>query len=83
MAGLSARLRALVRRSATSADVDEDLQYHLDREIARNVASGMTPRDARDAAHRTLGNLTDYAESARAAYGWTWLEQLAQDATYG
>lgn len=83
MAGFTARLRALVRRSATQADVDEELRYHLDRESERNVASGMTPRDARDAARRTLGNLTVHAESARAAYGWTWVEQLAQDAMYG
>ena len=83
MSGLSARLRALFRRSATRADVDEELQYHLDREIERHTASGISARDARDAARRSLGNLTVHAESARAAYGWTWLEQLAQDAAYG
>lgn len=83
MAGLTARLRALLRRSATQADVDEELHYHLDREIERNLASGMMSRDARDAARRTLGNLAVHAESARAAYGWTWLEEMAQDAAYG
>src|SRR6476646_1057210 len=83
MSGLAARLRALLRRSATNAELDEELQYHLDREVERNIAHGMNARDARDAARRSLGNLTFHAENARAAYGWTWLEQLAQDASYG
>jgi predicted permease len=83
MSGLAARLRALLRRSATNAELDEELQYHLDREVERNIARGMSAREARDAARRSLGNLTVHAENARAAYGWTWLEQLAQDASYG
>jgi len=83
MSGLAARLRALLRRSATNAELDEELQYHLDREVERNVARGMKAREARDSARRSLGNLTVHAENARAAYGWTWLEQLAQDASYG
>jgi len=83
MSGIRARVRALLRRSATNAELDEELQYHLDREIERNIAHGMNAHDARDAARRSLGNLTVHAESARAAYGWTWLEQLAQDASYG
>jgi hypothetical protein len=45
MPGLSARLRALLRRSATNAELDEELQYHLDREVERNVANGMNARD--------------------------------------
>src|SRR5690349_73325 len=83
MSGLAARLRALLRRSATDAELDEELQYHFDRELERNVACGMSPGDARDATRRSLGNLTVHAENARAAYGWTWLEQLGQDASYG
>ena len=83
MSGLTARFRALLRRSGTNAELDEELQYHLDREVERNVANGMSAGDARDAARRSLGNLTVHAEDARAAYGWTWLEQLAQDASYG
>ena len=83
MSGLAARLRALFHHSATNAELDEELQYHFDREVERNVANGMNARDARDAARRALGNLTVHAENARAAYGWLWLEQLAQDASYG
>ena len=83
MSGLAARLRALFHRSATNAELDVELKYHFDREVERNAAKGMNARDAHDAARRALGNLTVHAENARAAYGWLWLEQLAQDASYG
>src|SRR4051812_23148542 len=83
MRGITARLRALLRRSVTDAELDEELRYHLDRETERNVARGLNARDARDAARRSLGNLTAHSEQAREAFGWTWLEHLAQDAVYG
>ena len=83
MRGLAARLRALFRRTTTDAELEEELAYHLDRETERNVTAGMSAPDARDAARRSLGNLTAHTEQAREAFGWTWLEHLGQDATYG
>src|SRR5919107_3221677 len=83
MSGFSARLRALFRRSVTDAELDEELRYHLERETERNTARGLSDRDARDAARRSLGNLTVHSEQAREAFGWTWLEHVAQDAAYG
>ncbi len=80
--GLTARLRALVARRLTDREIDEELQYHLDRETERNVANGMTPHEARAAAQRSLGNITLAAEDARAALRWSWLEQLRQDAGF-
>jgi predicted permease len=83
MWGTIARLRALFQRSVTDAELDEELRYHLDRETERNVARGLSEREARDAARQSLGNLTVHSEQAREAFGWTWLERLGQDATYG
>ena len=31
MTGIAARLRALFRRSAADAELDQELQYHLER----------------------------------------------------
>ena len=83
MWGTIARLRALFQRAVTDAELDEELRYHLDRETERNVARGLSERDARDTARRSLGNLTIHSEQAREAFEWTWLEHLGQDATYG
>ena len=58
LAGAWIRLRALVFRQRANNDLDEEMRYHLDREIERNVANGMTPSEARGAARRAFGNLT-------------------------
>ena len=35
------RLASLLRRRRVDADLDEELRYHLEREVERNVANGM------------------------------------------
>lgn len=82
LAGLRLRLAALVSRGAADADIDEELRYHLDREIERNVAKGMSPTDARHAGRRAFGNVTVHAEQARDTMRWAWLEELRQDVQY-
>src|SRR5690348_1973920 len=82
IASLIVRLKALVFRRTAEAELDEELRYHLEREIERNVANGMSPADARDAARRALGNLTVATEQARDAVRWRWLEELRQDLSF-
>jgi len=76
------RLRALVNRRAADTELHDELRYHLEREMERNVANGMSPADARDAARRAFGNPTVHTESARDAMRWMLLEELRQDAAY-
>src|SRR5215831_4561328 len=78
LASLRIRLTALFLRRQTDADLDEELQYHLERETDRNVACGMSPADAHDAARRSVGNLTVASEAARDAMRWRWLDVLVQ-----
>jgi predicted permease len=82
IAGLMIRFRALVARRASDAELDEEVRYHLEREIERNVASGMSPADARDEARRAFGNPTVHTENARDALRWRPLEELRQDVAY-
>src|SRR5215831_10347797 len=82
LASLRIRLRALVSRPAVDAELDDELHYHLERETERNVANGMSPSDARDAARRAIGNLTVHAETARDTMRWRWLDELSQDVSY-
>ena len=77
------RLRALLDRRGADAELDDELRYHLERETERNVANGMSPPDAHDAARRALGNLTVHAEAARDTMRWRWLDELTQDVSYG
>src|SRR6202041_1879139 len=59
------------------------LQFHLEQQIAENVAAGMSKDEARYAAMRAFGNPTALKEETRESWGWIWLEQLAQDLRYG
>ncbi len=79
LAQLRARLHALVRRRATDADLDEEIRYHVERDVERNIAKGMSANDARAAARRAFGNVTIATEQSREAWRWQTLEELAQD----
>ena len=82
LARLLVRLKALVFRRATDAELEEELAYHLEREADRNVARGMSPDSAVDAARRVFGNPTLVAELARDASRWKTIEELRQDLSY-
>ena len=81
-APLLIRLKALVFRRAADAELDEELRYHLEREVERNVANGMSLSEARDAARRAFGNVTVATENAREASRWRIIEELGQDVQY-
>ncbi len=60
---LLARLQGLRRRARAAAELDEELQFHLEHEIAAHVARGMSPADARRVALRDLGGIAQTRES--------------------
>ena len=80
--GLRLRLRSLFRRDQVAHELDREIQFHLDQQIAENISGGMSPSEARSAAMRTFGNPTAIREETRETWGWTWLEQLVQDARF-
>jgi macrolide transport system ATP-binding/permease protein len=77
------RVLALVDRKRSGLLLDEEMQFHLEQEIAENIAAGMTKEEARHAAMRAFGNPTVLKEETRESWGWIWLEQFAQDLRYG
>jgi macrolide transport system ATP-binding/permease protein len=76
------RLKALARREKFAKELDEEIRFHLDEQIAENVAAGMSPGEARLAAMRVFGSGTLAREDAWARWGWLWLEQIGQDIRY-
>lgn len=79
LAGLPLRLKSLFHRSDLDAELDEELQYHLDRLTEIEIARGLAPEAARLAARRQLGNITAHKEQARDGWSWAQLEVLWQD----
>lgn len=76
------RLRSLFLRTRIERELDEELQYHLDREVERSVAAGMTPEDARYAALRSVKNVEQRKEECRDMRGLVSFDNLAQDFRY-
>jgi predicted permease len=77
------RLQTLLRGGRAAQQLDDEVQFHLDQQIAENIAAGMSREKAREVAMRTFGNVTLVQEDARRTWGWTWLEQFAQDLRFG
>jgi hypothetical protein len=77
------RLQTLFCRERNVQRLDDEMQFHIDQQIAENRAAGMSPEEARYAAMRTFGNPTVLKEETRDTWGWTWPEQMAQDLRYG
>jgi predicted permease len=82
LARLANRLRTLFRRGHANTELQQEFQFHLDRQVAENIARGMSPVEARYAALRTFGNPALLRDQTRVTWGWTVLESLARDLRY-
>ena len=71
------------RRARWDAERARELDAHLAIEIDDNLARGMAPRDARDAAHRKLGNATLIREEIYRMNTIGFLETIWQDLRHG
>jgi putative ABC transport system permease protein len=69
----------LFRRSRAASGLDSELRFHLDQQIAENLAAGMSAEDARRAALLTFGNPGLIREETRRTWSWTSLELLFRD----
>src|SRR5262252_7400890 len=79
---LMSRFAALLRRSKLDQDLDEELQTHIDLGVQENIGRGMTEAEARIAALRAFGGVTQTKETYRVQRGMPFFEVLAQDVRY-
>ncbi|MBA0087416.1 MAG: ABC transporter permease, partial [Acidobacteria bacterium Pan2503] len=82
MSAFFRKLSWLRQRRRKEAELEEELQFHLQEEAEERNARGLTDEEAQYAARRDLGNYTLVREDTRAAWGWTLLEQFLRDARY-
>ncbi|MGA2047707.1 MAG: ABC transporter permease [Terracidiphilus sp.] len=83
LAQLRMRMAMLFRRGKAAARLDDELRDHLERQIAENIAAGMSAEEARYAALRTFGNPALLREQARMSWSWTSFESVLRDVRYG
>ena len=83
MAPLFRKFTWWLQRRRKEDELREELQFHLTEEAAQRHADGLSEEQARWAARRDLGNVTQLQENTRSLWSWILLEQLAQDVRYG
>ena len=76
-------IRALLRKGSVEVELDEELRYHLDREIELNIEKGMEPEEARRVALVRFGGVERYKEQVRDSRGTRPLEDSLLDVRYG
>src|SRR6267143_1792871 len=80
---ISNRLRNLLRKDAVERETDQELRFHLERQIATNIASGLSPEEARRIALLDFGGVEQFKEACREARGVNRMESLLADLRYG
>src|SRR5262245_7610642 len=76
------RLRSLFRRRRGEEELDEELRYHIERQIEEHISKGMTEEEARYAALRAMGGVERRKEECRDMRRVSRLEDLMQDVRY-
>ena len=76
-------LSVLFHKNQAEQEMDEELRFHLEKEIEQNIARGMDPEDARYAALRQFGNVGALKEECRDAWGIRIINEVLQDIRYG
>ncbi len=80
---LRLRLRSLLHTVKVDQELDDELQYHLQRQIDMGLESGLSPEEARQAALRAMGAITQNKEESRDMRSVNWIEHTVQDLRYG
>ena len=73
----------LLRRGEAGARLNDELRFHLEQQIAENIASGMSAEEARHAAMRAFGNPAVLRDQARETWSWNVVESVLRDARIG
>src|SRR5271163_4721076 len=79
---LLSRGAALFRSKKLDADLDEELRTHVELAVEENRRRGMNEPQARNAALRAFGGITQTRERYRVQRGLPWLEEAARDIRY-
>src|SRR5262245_61082791 len=79
---LAARLVAIVTRSRREAELDEEIQTHLNLLTEEHLRRGLTAVEARAAARRSFGGVEQMKESYRDQHGFSFFDTIAQDTRY-
>ena len=76
------RLRTLLRHTAIENELDDELRFHLERQVDKYVRSGMTEARAVRRARLEFGGLDQVKDECREVRGVSLVETMVQDVHY-
>jgi predicted permease len=79
---IRATIRSLIRRKRVEEELQQELRYHLERQIQEEQRSGLAPEEARYAAIRAMGPLSKSIEECRDVNRVIFIDDLSRDLKY-
>jgi predicted permease len=76
------RTRALLKHKQVEDELDEELRFHFDQQVAKYMRSGMKEEEAKRAARIAFGGHEQVKEDCREARGTSFIELTLDDAKY-
>lgn len=76
-------LQRLFARRRMDFDLDKEIQFHIESQVADKVRSGISEIEARRLTRLEFGGAEQIKEDCRRSRGTMWLESLSQDVRYG
>src|SRR5215471_8841989 len=82
LSGLRVIFRSAIFRKRAEEDLDEEIRYHLEQEINEHLKTGFSAEQARYAALRAMGSISNSRDECRDLRGTRWIENLILDFRY-
>ena len=82
-ARLISYVKSLFRRGRMEHDLSEELQFHLQHAIQKNITAGMNPAEARNTALRSFGGVDQVKEQCRDLRTRRFIDAFLRDVKFG
>jgi predicted permease len=76
-------LRRLISRKKMEIDLDKELRFHFESQVADKMRSGISENEARRLTRIEFGGMEQIKENCRERRGTMWLESIVQDIRFG
>jgi predicted permease len=76
-------LQRLFKTRRMENELDAELRFHFESQVADKVRGGLTESDARRATRLEFGGITQVKQECRESRGTLWLVSIAQDLRFG
>jgi hypothetical protein len=82
LSDLLLRLRGLFKGTVVDREIDEELRFHIDRQIESYKKAGLDDAEATRRARLEFGGVDQIKEDVRDACGTRWLDDLMRSARF-